>query len=180
MPKLRKVDGAWRNVAARYRKIAGQWRRVKESYRKVDGVWVKIFGHTFISPIVRNPDPQNSDANVYFDEATQSWKSYITGNPSAGNTVEVGLHIHNIPAKSRVSVKVAKYDNLGGSVVIGFYSNGVLLSGYGISVTPTEKTLADVSDELSLIINLAAGSDRSQVNFALYEVTINGEVLPLI
>ena len=180
MPKLRKVDGAWRTVVARYRKIAGQHRRVKESYRKVDGVWVKTFGQglMYIQPIVNNPDPQLSDAGVHYDDASRSWKAYIYGKPSSKNTVEVGVQILNIPTDSTVSLELEKYDGISNDVSIRLYSSGIYAGVINLGSTKAYYTRQNVSRDLILYLRIDADS-VSRVNYALSDVKINGVSIPL-
>ena len=178
MPKLRKVDGAWRNVGARYRKVNGKWCRVIDSYRKVNGMWVKIFGHTFIAPYIKSSDPK-LDVGAYYDEEDKAWEAYINGIPTAG-TVQVGIQIQNIPANSTIRVRIAKADMLDNLSGVGFYSNGKRLSGHGLSNTAVYFTEDNVSNEFIILLEKNVDSDIVLTNFALYEVRINGSIMPLI
>ena len=180
MPKLRKVDGAWRSVSARYKKVDGQWRRVKESYRKVDGIWVKTFGSEsiYIQPIINNPVPHLTEAGSYFDYETRSWRVYINGRPSSGNIVDVSLKIMNIPSNSRVSLALATYDGLTGPVTVNVSSNGTTAGSFQITNSVATYQRQSISSDLSMIIRLSATS-AERINLALYDVKINDVPIPL-
>ncbi len=180
MPKMRKIDGAWRPVADRYRKVDGQWRKVKESYRKIDGIWVKTFSQVYLQPYVINPDPDLSDAGVYFDSAAGSYRAYIYGRPNHSSTVEVGIRIGNIPADSKVSVELATYDGLTNIVAVTMYSNGEYLGYRQATKTVAYTTQRDVSGELILKIQFAGtNTDVTKMNFVLSDVKINDESIPM-
>lgn len=180
MPKMRKIDGAWRTVAARYRKVDGQWRRVKESYRKVDGIWVKTLSQVYLQPYVINPNPDLSDAGVYFDIDTGSYRGYIYGRPSHSSTVEVGIRIGNIPADSKVMVELATYDGITNNVAISMYSNGEYLGHRVATKTVTYTTYREVSGEFIMKIQFAGtNTDVTKMNFVLYDVQINDVSIPM-
>ena len=180
MPKMRKIDGSWRTVADRYRKVDGQWRKVKESYRKVDGIWVKTFSQVYLQPYVINPDPDLSDAGVYFDSAAGAYRAYIYGRPNHSSTVEVGIRIGNIPADSKVSVELATYDGITNIVAVTMYSNGEYLGYRQATKTVAYTTQRDISDELILKIQFAGtNTDVTKMNFVLSDVKINDESIPM-
>lgn len=43
MPKMRKIDGQWREVNKRSVKVGRVWRKVKTSFRKINGEWKKVY-----------------------------------------------------------------------------------------------------------------------------------------
>ena len=178
MAKMRKIDGVWRTVADRYRKVDGVWRKVKESYRKIDGVWIKTFGEGYLQPYVIDPDL--SDAGVYFDSATGSYRAYIYGRPNHSSTVEVGIRIGNIPAKSTVMVELSTYDGITNNVAVSMYSNGEYLGHRVATKTVTHTTYQEVSGEFIMKIQFAGtNTDVTKMNFALSDVQINGESIPM-
>ena len=180
MPKMRKVDGAWRTVADRYRKVNGQWRKVIDSYRKVNGLWVKVFSQVYLQTIVNNPAPQSSDAGVYFDSASSSYRAYIYGRPSTSGTVEVGIRIANIPANSEVSVRLALYDNIPNSFTVTFYSGGTYLGYWQANRTASYSTYKNVTGELTMYIRfVSSNTSVDKMNFALSDVKINGASIPM-
>lgn len=185
MPKLRKVDGVWREVADRYRKINGQWRKVVESYRKVDGIWQKVFGNEYLQYYVINPDPDLSDAGVYYDAATNSYRAYINGRPSHSNGVEVGIRIGNLPMSARVSVRLATYGGIPEPVPVVFYSNVVnteapALGVQQITSAPVYATFDYISNAFFVVLRLAGtNQSTSKVNFELSDIKINDVSRPL-
>lgn len=180
MPKMRKIDGAWRPVADRYRKVDGQWRKVKESYRKIDGIWVKTFSQVYLQPYVINPDPDLSDAGVYFDSAAGSYRAYIYGRPNHSSTVEVGIRIGNIPADSKVSVELATYDGLTNIVAIVLYANGEYIGVRQATKSIAYTTQRNVSGEFSMAIRFSGtNTDVTKMNFVLSDVKINDESIPM-
>ena len=180
MPKMRKVAGAWRTVADRYRKVNGQWRKVANSYRKVNGVWVKTFGGVYLQPYVINPDPDLSDAGVYFDSEAGAYRAYIYGRPQYSNTVEVGIRIGNIPADSKISVELATYDGLTDIVPVVLYVNGEYKGVRQATKTIAYTTMRDVSGEFSMAIRFSGtNTDVTKMNFVLSDVQINDESIPM-
>lgn len=180
MPKMRKIGGEWRTVADRYRKVDGQWRRVVNSYRKINGLWVKVFGQPYLQPYVINPDPDLSDAGVYFDSASGSYRAYIYGRPNHSSTVEVGIRIGHIPADSKVSVELATYDSITNMVSITMYSNGEYLGYRQATKSVAYTTQRNVSGELILKIQFAGtNTDVTKMNFVLSDVKINDESIPM-
>lgn len=180
MPKMRKVDGVWRTVADRYRKVDGQWRKVKESYRKIDGIWVKTFGGVYLQPYVINPDPDLSDAGVYFDTEAGVYRAYIYGRPQYSNTVEVGIRIGNIPENSKVEVELATYDGLTDIVPVVLSVNGEYSGVRQATKTVAYTTMRDVSGEFSMAIRFSGtNTDVTKMNFVLSNVQINDEFIPL-
>lgn len=180
MPKLRKVDGAWRDVSDRYRKVDGQWRKVVESYTKVDGIWIKSFGTPYIQPIIRNPDPQKSSAGVFFDDATQSWRAYIEGKPSEGYTVEAGIIIKGIPPDSILRLRLAKYSGVSGEVRMAVSSGAINHDLFTITNDKLYYSFFEISNELTVVTRLTGTGSERQANFALYEILLNYVSLPLI
>ena len=180
MPKMRKIDGAWRTVADRYRKVDGVWRKVKDSYRKIDGVWVKTFGGIYLQPYVINPDPDLSDAGVYFDSEAGAYRAYIYGRPNHSSTVEVGIRIGNIPDDSKVEVELATYDGITNIVAVTMYSNGEYLGYRQATKTVAYTTIRDVSGEFVLKIQFSGtNTDVTKMNFVLSNVQINDEFIPM-
>ena len=180
MPKMRKIGGEWHPVTARYRKVDGQWRRVVNSYRKINGLWVKVFGQPYLQPYVINPDPDLSDAGVYFDSATGSYRAYIYGRPNHSSTVEVGIRIGNIPENSKVEVELATYDGLTNIVAIVLYANGEYIGVRQATKTIAYTTQRNVSGEFSMAIRFSGtNTDVTKMNFVLSDVQINDESIPM-
>lgn len=175
MPKMRKIAGAWHTVVDRYRKVDGVWRKVVDSYRKIDGVWVKIFGQAFLQPIVNNPAPQSSDAGVYFDSASSTYRAYIYGRPSTSGTVEAGIKIANIPANSEVSMRLATYDSIPTGFTATFYSGSTYLGYWQANRTAAYTTYKNVTGELTIYLHfVSSNTSVDKMNFALSDVKING------
>ena len=180
MPKMRKISGEWRTVADRYRKIDGVWRKVKESYRKIDGVWVKTFGGVYLQPIVNNPAPQSTEAGVYFDSTSGTYRAYIYGRPSTSGTVEAAIRIANIPANSEVSVRLALFDNIPNGFTATFYSGSTYLGYWQANRTAAYTTYKNVTGEFTIYLSfVSSNTSVDKMNFALSDVKINGSPIPL-
>lgn len=180
MPKMRKVGGAWRSVAARYRKIGGQWRRVKESYRKVAGIWVKTFESTYLETYVINPDPANSNAGVYYDAAVGAYRAYIYGRPNGSSVVEVGIRIGNIPRNSEIRLELATYDGITNTVNVVLDSNGSSLGWIPVTKDATYFVKQNVNAPFTLkIVFNADNTNVTNANFVLSDVKINNVSIPL-
>ena len=179
MPKLRKVAGAWRDTAARYRKVDGQWRRVKESYRKIDGRWVKIFSSIYAQMYIINPNPDNFDAGISYDSATDTYTAHLYAKENTDDLAEVGIRVGNIPANSTVGIKLTAFDGVVENNSVQFYGNGKLLSSYGYNTLGASYTIQAVNNDLVLCIQLKGKYlGYTKKNFKLSNFTINGAPVP--
>lgn len=179
MPKLRKVDGAWRSVAARYRKVAGQWRKVVDSYRKVDGIWVNIFSSMYVQMFVNNPNPDIFDVGISYDINTNAYYAYIHAKERAEDLVEVGIRIGNLPQNSKVQFKIATYDGIAEFSTVRITSGGAFVSNYSFDGTGYTRTYTNISNDLVISLHMQGNNfGDGKKNFKLSSLSINDVLLP--
>lgn len=181
MPKLRKVAGAWRDVAARHRKVDGQWRRVKESYRKVDGRWVKTMSLPYIEPYIYNTDSGRVNAGTYFDSSTGSYRAYIENQPWTLDGVDVGFKIKGLPENAEINITLSTYEGNDRTTAVSFFTAAYQLGAYNVPSSPINTTYQNINGgEFLMIIRYNNMSTHTgMMNFALHSVKINGVPMPL-
>lgn len=179
MPRMRKVGGEWLTTNKKYRKVNGVWRRVSASYVKVDGVWKPIFQPMYVTPFITNADKLTGTAGVIWDDEAGAYRAFIDGTVAAGYVVEVGFKITNFPAFSDISVKTSTYDGIPHIVPIGFYANGEARGTKQGTSTVSYNDFRDVLNNFVLSIRLTSTTTQVQ-KFALYDVKINNQSVPLI
>jgi len=176
MPKLRKINGAWRSVADRYRKVNGVWHKVLFSYKKIDGVWKMVFGSRteMFSTFAENNPNFHGSLGTDWVSTDNKYRVWVNGNIYGADKMILGLVIDNIPAGSTVTLDWTGYKNyVQHSQIIVDSGETVFLTQHETFERRTD-TFYNVSGSMRVYINFALGSPVGDVYFDLFGVSING------
>lgn len=176
MPKLRKINGAWRSVADRYRKVDGVWRKVLFSYKKIDGVWKMVFGSRteMFSTFAENNPNFHGSLGTDWVSTDNKYRVWVNGNIYGAQSMILGLIVDNIPAGSTVALDWSGSKNYVEHMQIIVDSNDTVLLTQHEAFARRIDTFDNVSGSMRVYIKFALGSPVGEVSFDLFSLSING------